>query len=303
MKKVCFLILLILEVLSIPLFAVDNLPFANKIFVEKSFWGMTVFADRKWRFDDDIFIVRNPHKKTQTDYPYTFDNTFIYLQEPSSIDPDIGIYSCRKILYLYDNHKLTLVFEDDTILNLIEQDYKNKIVKNMAKGVVVTVGIAANIQSQIEAKRIITQKEALAAVTLATNEARGLQANAVNQTVNATYYQDKLARPSEVIGKVVLGDSARDSNKTRIVGKLVNNTGDDGGHLLADSLGGSSDYFNLVPMNSTLNRGAFNKLESRLKDLAVGGHDVDINVKAIYPDNGNRPIEFIYKYMVDGDGD
>lgn len=49
------------------------------------------------------------------------------------------------------------------------------------------------------------------------------------------------------------------------VGKSVNDTGDQGGHLIAASLGGAGDKINLVPMDKVLNNGTWKAME---RDLA-----------------------------------
>jgi filamentous hemagglutinin len=71
------------------------------------------------------------------------------------------------------------------------------------------------------------------------------------------------------------------------------NPGDDGGHLIASSLGGAGDRINIVPQASTLNRGDWKAMEAYLKTEIDAGKTVSMKIDVIYPVGGGvRPSEF-----------
>ena len=87
------------------------------------------------------------------------------------------------------------------------------------------------------------------------------------------------------------------------VGKGEMRSTDDRGHLIGDRFNGSGGIENLVPMDSHLNRGDYNKLEGMLADEVNKGADVRLKVEPIYEKNSARPAEFKVSYSIDGDRD
>lgn len=79
------------------------------------------------------------------------------------------------------------------------------------------------------------------------------------------------------------------------------NIGDQGGHLIASSLGGAGDRINLVPMDKVLNNGTWKKMESDLAKALEQGKDVSVKIDVGYPDGGGvRPNSFTVNYTIDG---
>ncbi|MGE4457596.1 MAG: DNA/RNA non-specific endonuclease, partial [Arcobacteraceae bacterium] len=79
------------------------------------------------------------------------------------------------------------------------------------------------------------------------------------------------------------------------------NIGDQGGHLIASSLGGAGDKINLVPMASVLNNGTWKKMESDLAKALDAGKNVSVKIDVGYPDGGGvRPNSFTVNYSIDG---
>lgn len=69
--------------------------------------------------------------------------------------------------------------------------------------------------------------------------------------------------------------------------------GDDGGHLIASSLGGAGDRINIVPQASTLNRGDWKAMENELRNALKDGKSVSVKINVGYPaGSGVRPNEF-----------
>ncbi len=77
-------------------------------------------------------------------------------------------------------------------------------------------------------------------------------------------------------------------------------SGDQGGHLIAASLGGSGDRINLVPMAKTLNNGSWKAMESELANAVKLGKDVNMKVAVGYPTGSSRPNKFIVTATING---
>ena len=161
-----------------------------------------------------------------------------------------------------------------------------------------TLGVSSFSIAKVEAYN----KVKLAQSTLNKNTELGRPINSMITNGTTSYQTDSLGRTVSASGKVQLGATDRNKNLTAKIGKLgVNNNtnSDQGGHLIADVLGGKSDVNNLAPMNSSLNQGAYKSHELYLRNQAMAGHDILVNVKPIYSDNSNRPIRIIYDYWID----
>lgn len=115
------------------------------------------------------------------------------------------------------------------------------------------------------------------------------------------YLTDSKGRVNKVEGELSLNTMDRNKNQQRNAGKAENATGDDGGHLIASSLGGAGDRINMVPQASKLNRGDWKKMENLLRKELNSGKKVSIKVDIGYS-NGNtkRPNQFIVRPVVDG---
>ena len=278
------------------------MPFSSDIYVEKSVKGISKLASRKWRFTENTFTVRNPRKKTQTVYPITYDSQYIYLGSPIEVDSEIGVYDSKKIIYELGEHSILLCFDNDTYLNLVEQEYKNKVVNiatTSAFALTGTAGLSKGLFNTMVKKKAAASAAAAASTTAKTSSV-GLLPNQTYNSNGNIFTTDNLGRVVSASGPVKLSNSQRNKNMTRTIGNLADLKSDDGGHLIGDALGGPSEAFNLVPMNSHLNRGEYEKLERELKNYVKNGHSVNVDIQPIYKDNGIRPSEIIYKYWVDG---
>jgi hypothetical protein len=78
--------------------------------------------------------------------------------------------------------------------------------------------------------------------------------------------------------------------------------GDDPGHVIAKVLGGHGDIPNIVPINSTLNRGQLASLEKRIAQHVGRGGTADIHVKFNYAPGSTsfRPTAIEYKWKLSG---
>ena len=84
------------------------------------------------------------------------------------------------------------------------------------------------------------------------------------------------------------------------IAKIAKN--DEGGHMIADSWGGSSDALNIIPQNFQINRGGiWRQSEQCGLDVAREGNKVERIIKLEYPDkNSLRPSEFVLEQKVNG---
>ncbi|WP_298971553.1 DNA/RNA non-specific endonuclease [uncultured Psychrobacter sp.] len=112
---------------------------------------------------------------------------------------------------------------------------------------------------------------------------------------------NSLGRVNKVEGQLSLDKMDRNTHQQRVVGKAENATGDEGGHLIASSLGGAGDRINMVPQARTLNRGDWKAMENFARRELEAGKNVSIKVDLKYPSsNSGRPNEFNVTVNVDG---
>ena len=92
----------------------------------------------------------------------------------------------------------------------------------------------------------------------------------------------------------------RNNYQQNVVGKS-GEANDQGGHLIASSLGGAGDRINLLPMDKVLNNGTYKKMESDLAKALDQGKDVSVKIDVGYPDGGGvRPNSFIVTTTING---
>lgn len=116
------------------------------------------------------------------------------------------------------------------------------------------------------------------------------------------YQTDGEGRTISVDGKVKINTEGRKPilDSMSKVGQGSQLPTDDRGHIVGDQLGGSNGLENLVPQDSTLNRGAYKALENELAAAAKAGKDVRYSIELLYPDGSRRPSSYIYNYFIDG---
>jgi len=111
---------------------------------------------------------------------------------------------------------------------------------------------------------------------------------------------DSFGRIKKASGHLKLQKGNRNNSITREVGKLGKSS-DDGGHIVGVRFGGPNSYENLVPMNSTLNRGRYKALEKKWARALENGQRVRFEISPIYKSKkGVRPDRFRIEYWIDG---
>ncbi|MBE6049541.1 MAG: hypothetical protein E7214_02485 [Clostridium sp.] len=112
------------------------------------------------------------------------------------------------------------------------------------------------------------------------------------------YITDANGRISKVEANLELGKANRNSYAQRVAGREDRLPNDDGGHLIASIFNGSGSLDNLVPMNSTLNRGDWKAMEKSWAKALDNGETVDVKIEPIYSGTSQRPISFEVEYKI-----
>jgi filamentous hemagglutinin len=114
------------------------------------------------------------------------------------------------------------------------------------------------------------------------------------------YITDSSGRVKEVTGNLSPTTMDRNEYQQGCAGKS-GCVGDDGGHLIASSLGGAGDRINIVPQAATLNRDDWRAMERELAGYLKEGKSVSVKIDVGYPASGGvRPDIFKVVATVDG---
>lgn len=115
-----------------------------------------------------------------------------------------------------------------------------------------------------------------------------------------TYVTDSVGRVKEVSGELKSIKMDRNGYQQRCVGKC-GAVGDEGGHLIAASLGGAGDRINIVPQNSVINRNDYRAMEKELSEAVSSGKKVSVKIEVGYSgSNGVRPNSFQVVATING---
>ena len=125
------------------------------------------------------------------------------------------------------------------------------------------------------------------------------------------FVTDDTGRVTRVETELTYRDQAtaelfRNGNQQRLAGGEYRLDGDQGGHLIAASLGGPGEPINLVPMDRALNgngANSFGALESQWRDILKANPDarVRVTIDVRYPDSlSARPEAFGAEWSVNG---
>lgn len=124
----------------------------------------------------------------------------------------------------------------------------------------------------------------------------------VDYTVNDNVYR------TDEHGNIVSCDSkpsyteegARNIKEQKEAGGEERQKDDDGGHIIAKSLGGSEGSENLVPMRTTINRGDYKKMENEISKADQDGKNTALHVDLEYDGDSKRPSKLRAEYEIDG---
>lgn len=132
--------------------------------------------------------------------------------------------------------------------------------------------------------------------------------NMVYEVDGIFYKTDKLGRtvnitgeltPNHIKNKPIRNNKTQTSSVERMDGKVGH---DQGGHGIANNLGGPNEDINLTPMAKNINNGEYKKHEKIIAKALESGKTVKVNIQNVYKngDPSQRPIHYIYEYVIDG---
>ncbi len=126
--------------------------------------------------------------------------------------------------------------------------------------------------------------------------------NTTYEVNGVTYTTDDIGRKTSWKGEPKYDpENERDESAQTESGGEDRQEGDDGGHLMARILGGSSGNENIVPMRDTVNRGDYKKSENEIAEAKKQGKDVQDSGKIIYEGDSTRPTKIERTYIIEGE--
>jgi hypothetical protein len=130
---------------------------------------------------------------------------------------------------------------------------------------------------------------------------KNLKPNTAYQLDNGhTYITDASGRVNHVEADLTGVTADRNGYQQRVVGNS-GEINDQGGHLIAATLGGAGDRINLVPMDKVLNNGAYRAMERNLQRAINEGKIVSVRIDVSYSaGGGTRPNGIRVNYTIDG---
>lgn len=132
--------------------------------------------------------------------------------------------------------------------------------------------------------------------TIVTTDDQGRNVRVERPQLEIVDSSDRQRDPVQTGRTFELKDGRSDSNGDRM---------DDGGHLVADEFGGSSEQTNLVSMDSEVNRhGAWRDMEKQIEGelkKEPPSQVTDFKVNIVYEGESSRPVAFDVSYKVDGE--
>ena len=115
------------------------------------------------------------------------------------------------------------------------------------------------------------------------------------------FVQDKVGRTVSAEGKLRLErNTPRNKAKQLEAGGKDRLKTDDGGHLIGRQFGGVGEK-NLVAQDGMLNKGPYNRLESKWANAIENGKEVTVKIEPKYHGNSLRPDSFRVNYTIDGE--
>ncbi|KNC21321.1 hypothetical protein FF38_03676 [Lucilia cuprina] len=116
---------------------------------------------------------------------------------------------------------------------------------------------------------------------------------------NKIFQTDSLGRTSLAEGSLSLNKNDRNTYQQCKAGKC-GVSGDEGGHLFASILNGPGEKINMVPMDGTLNKSGWKKMENTWASALKENKSVYVKIEPVYKGNSARPESFNVTYTIDG---
>lgn len=119
------------------------------------------------------------------------------------------------------------------------------------------------------------------------------------------YTTDDEGRITSASGRLKLKQDGRERLEIRdsieSIGKGDQQKSDDRGHLIGDRFDGTNGLENMVPQDSKINQGDFNKFECDLAKEVKLGKEVTVDVQPIYSEDSRRPDAIVVTYSIEGE--
>lgn len=132
--------------------------------------------------------------------------------------------------------------------------------------------------------------------TIVTTDDKGRNARTERPYLEIADVSDRQRNPVQTGRTFDLKEGRTDANGNRM---------DDGGHIVADEFGGSSEQTNLLPMDSEVNRhGAWRDMEKQIEaelKKEPPSQVTDYVVRPCYEGDSSRPVAFEVSYNVNGE--
>lgn len=126
-------------------------------------------------------------------------------------------------------------------------------------------------------------------------------ANSENEINGYKYTTDEMGRTVSAEGKLKLAlDTKRNQKLQKEAGGKDRLKTDDGGHLIARQFGGESEL-DLVAQDGILNKGPYNRLETKWADALKNGDEVVVKIEPKYLGDSLRPESFKVSYSINGE--
>ena len=126
-------------------------------------------------------------------------------------------------------------------------------------------------------------------------------ASKVKEVNGYKYTTDKLGRTVTAEGDLKLKpETGRNKKLQKEAGGKDRLKTDDGGHIIGRQFGGEGKL-DLVAQDSILNKGPYNRLESKWADALRNGDQVRVKIDAKYSGNSLRPDSFKVNYSINGE--
>ncbi len=114
-----------------------------------------------------------------------------------------------------------------------------------------------------------------------------------------TFKTDAQGRTVSVESTLSLSKSDRNTYQQCKAGKCGLED-DEGGHLIASIFNGPGEKLNLVPMDGSLNKREWKKMENLWANELRNGKKVQVKIEPVYTGTNNRPDSFNVIYSIDG---
>jgi len=130
-----------------------------------------------------------------------------------------------------------------------------------------------------------------------------LKPNAKYKIDGYLYETDDFGRVKKVSGDLKLEPRGRNTYQQGKSVELKDGTKgiDDGGHLIADRFYGPGEQINYLPQKSSLNKGAWKKMENDWAKAIEQGKKVEVDIRPVFEGSSKRPVEFEVFYKVNGE--